>query len=131
MPHELRKIYLNAVDLTHALEAYRNVKPQFLPQGKLHHVEVKANHLLVRIELSYVDNTHMLDYQIEYEQLLEAIVGFCLERRIPLPAAGVKRTYPLDDEVVLEIVLAEAAIFNASREGRDWTRLGARAAAPH
>lgn len=131
MPHELRKIFFNAVDLAHAIEAHRNEKPQFLPQGKLQHVEVKPDHLLVRVELSYVDNRHTLDYKIDYDKVLDALVAFCLARRIPLPAAGTKRTYPVEDEVVLEIVLAEDAMFSASREGRDWSRLRTAGAMPN
>ncbi len=122
MPHELRKIFFNAVDLTHAVESYRNDKPHFLPQGKLLHVEVQPDHLLIRVELKYVENTHTLDYRIEYDKLVEVVVGLCLERRIPLPAAGTKRTYADEDEVVLEIVLTDDAIFNAARQG-DWSRL--------
>jgi hypothetical protein len=131
MPHELRKIFFNAVDLAHAIEAYRNDKPQFLPQGKLQHVQVMADHLLVRVELSYVDNRHTLDYKIDYDKTLDAMVAFCLARRIPLPSAGIKRTYPVDDEVVLEVVLAEEAMFSASREGRDWSRLRTTGAMPN
>jgi len=131
MPHELRKIFFNTVDLTHAVEAYRNEKPQFLPQGKLHHVEVTPSHLLVRVELSYVENTHMLDYKIDYDKMLDALVSSCIARRIPLPAAGIKRTYPIDDEVVLEIVLTDDAMFSASREGRDWSRLRTTGAVPN
>lgn len=131
MPHELRKIFFNAVDLAHALEAHRNDKPQFLPQGKLQHIEVMTDHLLVRVELSYVENRHTLDYKIDYDKMLDALVGFCIARRIPLPAAGIKRTYPVEEELVLEIVLAEEAMFNASREGRDWSRLRTTGAVPN
>lgn len=131
MPHELRKIFFNAADLAHAIEAHRNERPQFLPQGKLQHLEVLPDHLLVRLELSYVENRHTLDYKIDYDKVLDALVGFCIARRIPLPAAGVKRTYPMKDEVVLEIVLGEDAMFNASREARDWSRLRTASAASH
>jgi hypothetical protein len=123
MPHELRKIFFNAVDLTHAIETFRNEKPQFLPQGKLFHVEVLPDHLLVRIEMKYVDNTHLLDYNIDYDKLVEVLVGFCLEHRIPLPSAGGKTTYPENDEVVLEIVLSDEAVAGSGKSGGDWSRL--------
>lgn len=121
MPHELRKIYFNAVDLTHAVERFRNEKPQFLPPGKLDHVEVMPDHLLVRIEIKYVDNTHLLDYKIAYDKLVDAVIGFCIERRIPLPAAGKKTTYVEADEVVLQIVLVDEAY--AGAKPGEWTRL--------
>jgi hypothetical protein len=122
MPHELRKIYFHAVDLTHAIESYRLEKPQFLPQGKIHHVEIMPDHLLVRIELKYVDNTHLLDYQIEFDKLVDVMIPFCVEHRIPLPAAGSKVTYAEGDEVVMEIVLTEEAVSNTGKPG-DWSRL--------
>ena len=122
MPHELRKIYFNAVDLTHAVERFRNEKPQFLPPGKLHHVEILPDHLLVRMELTYVDNTHLLDYKIDYDKLADAIIGFCIERRIPLPSAGKKVSYVEGDEVVLEIVLADETAYGFAKPG-EWSRL--------
>jgi hypothetical protein len=122
MPRELRKIYFNAVDLTHAIETFRNEKPQFLPLGKLFHVAVEPEHLLVRIEMKYVDNTHHLDYKIDYDKLVEVLIALCIERRIPLPSAGQKTTYAEDDEVILEIVLADDAVA-AGNKSTEWARL--------
>jgi hypothetical protein len=122
MPRELRKIYFNAVDLTHAIESFRTEKPQFLPQGKLHHIEVLADHLLVRVELKYVDNTHLLDYNIDYEKVVDLLIAFCVEHRIPLPAAGSKTVYPEDGEAVMEIVLTDEAVNSGARQN-DWSRL--------
>lgn len=122
MPHELRKIFFNAVDLTHAIESYRDGKPQFLPQGKLYHVSVKPDHLLVRIELKYLDNTHLLDYQIDYEKLLDVVIAYCVEHKIPLPSAGIKRVFCEGEELVMEIVLSDDAV-SASSVKTDWARL--------
>ena len=121
MPRELRRIFLNAVDLTHAVEGYRVEKPLFLPPGKLTAVEVRPEHLLVKIEMKYVDNVHLLDFQIAYDKLIEVFVAFCIGRRIPLPAAGRKSAYAADDEVVFEITLADEATANSRA---DWPRLG-------
>lgn len=122
MPRELRKIFFNAIDLTHAIESYRADKPQFLPQGKLYHVSVQPQHLLVRIELKYLDNTHLLDYQIDYDKLLDVLIAFCLEHRIPLPSAGIKRTYCEDEDLVLEVTLSDEAVA-AGANKTEWTRL--------
>jgi hypothetical protein len=123
MPRELRKIYFNDVDLTHAIDDFRVEKPQFLPQGVLSRVEVQPDNLLVRLQLKYLDNTHLLDYQIEYEKILDVLIAYCLEHRIPLPAAGTKAVYADNGEVVLEIVLGAEVLTNVPSRPGDWTRL--------
>jgi hypothetical protein len=122
MPRERRKIFFNAVDLTHAIEAFRIEKPQYLPQGRLFHLEILSDHLLIRLELKYVENTHLLDYKIDYDKLVDVLVAFCIEHKIPLPAAGIKASYAEDDEVVLEVVLADEAVYAGGRQS-EWSRL--------
>ena len=123
MPRELRKIYFNDVDLTHAIDDFRAEKEQFLPQGVLSRLEVQSDHLLVSLQLKYLDNTHLLDYQVEYDKILDVLVAYCLAHRIPLPAAGTKTVCADNGEVVLEIVLGAEALTGASPRPGDWTRL--------
>jgi hypothetical protein len=125
MPRELRRIFLNPVDVTHAVEGFRVEKPLFLPPGKLIGVEIRPENLLVKIEMKYVDNVHLLDFQIAYDKLIEVFVAFCISRRIPLPAAGRKSTYAADGEIVFEITLADEETANSRTE---WPRLGDRVA---
>jgi hypothetical protein len=121
MPRELRQIFLNTIDLTHAIEGFRTEKPQFLPHGKLSHVEVQPEHLALKIEMKYVDNVHVLDYRVDYDKLVEVVIAFCIDRRIPMPAAGTKTCFAADDEVVLEIILADESA-NGATPGV-WPRL--------
>ncbi|HEX4112954.1 MAG TPA: hypothetical protein VH020_10495 [Stellaceae bacterium] len=119
--HEFRRIFMNAVDLTHAVESFRVAKPEFLPRGRLSHVRIFAEHLLVQIELKYADNVHTLDYKLGYDKLLEVLIAFCIDRRVPLPSAGRKKALAIDDEVVLEIILSDEAAAGAGQS--DWSRL--------
>jgi hypothetical protein len=138
MPNELRKIFFNAADIAQAIENYLDGKPHFLlgrtatrtgteidllpREGRPCHVSIKPDHLLVRIELNYPDDTHVLDYQIDYDKLLDVTIAYCIKHRIPLPIAGVKRTFREGEKLVLEIVLSDDAA-SAGAIKTEWTRL--------
>jgi hypothetical protein len=119
MTRELRRIFLNTIDLTHAIESYRTDKPAFLPHGQLSQVEILPDHVKLTIEMKYVDNVHVLEYKIDYEKLVEVLIAFCNERRIPVPGGSRKSSFAADEEVVLEI-----AIPDDSADGRagNWPR---------
>jgi hypothetical protein len=120
MPREIRRIFMNSIDLTHALESYRANKPQFLPNGSLAHIEVLDDHLLIKIEMKYLDNVHVLEFKIDYEKLVEVLVAFCLERRIPMPAGSRKTAFTEAGEVVLEIAGNDNAAAARSGETTRW-----------
>jgi hypothetical protein len=121
MPREIRRIFMNAIDLTHALESYRANKPHFLPNGKLAHIEVLEDHLLIKIEMKYLDNVHVLEFNIGYDKLVEVLVAFCLERRIPMPAGSRKTAFAEEGEVVLEVAAAnEEAVASRTGELTRW-----------
>jgi hypothetical protein len=107
MARELRRIFLNTIDLTHAIEAFRREKPAFLPHGQLSQIQVEPDHLLLKIEMKYVDNVHVLEYRVEYEKLVEVLIAFCNERRIPVPGGSRKSAFAIEEEVVLEIAIPD------------------------
>ncbi|MGH7076357.1 MAG: hypothetical protein ACREFD_19475 [Stellaceae bacterium] len=107
MARELRRIYLNTVDLTHALDAFRTDKPAFLPHGQLSQIEIGPENLLLKIEMKYVDNVHVLEYKIDYDKLVEVLIAFCNERRITVPGNSRKSAFADGDEVVLEIAIPD------------------------
>jgi hypothetical protein len=41
----------------------------------LNRIEVEPDHLLVRLQLKYLDNTHLLDYQVECDKILDVLTG--------------------------------------------------------
>src|SRR5665213_1058556 len=120
MPREIRRIIMNVIDLTHAIEGFRGEKPQFLPNGQITHIEVLPDHLLLKIEMKYLDNQHVLEFKVEYDKLVEVLVAFCVDRRIPLPTGCKKAAFAVDDEVVLEISPAEEIQANRPGELTRW-----------
>jgi hypothetical protein len=126
MSRELRRIFLNTIDLTHAIEAFRTDKPAFLPHGQLSQVQVLADHVLLKIEMKYIDNVHVLEYQVDYEKLVEVLIAFCNERRIPVPGASRKSAFAADGEVVLEIAIPDDSA--DANKGGGWPRFRDRVA---
>jgi hypothetical protein len=112
---ELRRVFLNNNDLVQAIRA---VKPErlSLPAGLIARIEVKPEHLVVKLEKKYVDSVQVLDAILTYDKLVEVLIQFCIERRIRLPRAGRKSASAAGEEVCLEITLGpEPASRTATR----------------
>ena len=109
MTRELRRIYFNVQELADAIGGFRKVDSKFLPPGKISDLEVAEEHVAIKIEMRYVDNLHVLDFVIPYAKMTDILVNYCVERNVPLPRLSKRAVGLIEGEVVLEIMVGEAA----------------------
>jgi hypothetical protein len=57
--------------------------------------------------MKYLDNVHVLEFNIGYDRLVDVLVAFCLERRIPMQAGSRKTAFAEAGEVVLELAASD------------------------
>ena len=105
MLREIRYIFFSkqqAVEAT--LELYRARKKTMFT-GSVKKIDIKAQR---GIDLSFVvqsdQNGSESEYHITDEELAAAFVFYCINRKVPLPAAGVQKTLQVyGDDVALVI----------------------------
>jgi hypothetical protein len=122
MPREVRHIYVSHAELVQAIDTYRKEKPNFLPQGSIVDIEIEASHVLTKIEMKYVDSVHLLDFNIEYERLVDVLCAFCVAKHVPMPAVGKKSAAQAGEEVRLDVCLGADAPVSRTRDAH-WPRL--------
>ena len=105
MSRELRRIFLSSQEVADALSSFRKMDARFLPPGKIGEVQAGPEHVTVMIEMKYVDNVHILDFNIPYARMTDILVNYCVERGIPVPRLGKKGCLLVENEVVLEIAV--------------------------
>jgi hypothetical protein len=112
MPIEIHQILLSSEEVTHALNAYRQVNTTFLPQGDV--VKVKVGpaadahapggvELTVSIAMQYGSSQHKADFTIGVADIVELLIRFCLENNIPVPRLGTKAAELIDGALALRI----------------------------
>ena len=105
MPREDRRIFLNNDELVHAIDEFRAAHSDFLPTGTISRVEVDRDHVIVEIDMKYVDSQHVLDFNVGYDTVTEVLIQFCVNRQIKLPLAAEKRASAEGEEVALNLSL--------------------------
>ena len=112
MPIEKRQILLSSEELVHAIEAYRNVNPTFLPQGDLLKAEVGPGteahapadvEVTVSICMRYGDRKHRVDLTIPTADIVSLLIRFCLENNVPVPRLGTKAAALMNGALALRI----------------------------
>jgi hypothetical protein len=92
---EVRKIILSKGELAMALNSYRRVSPDYLPDGKVIGCDV-PNEQQVAVDLE-IEQAHMQRVAAEITRVLldrpkltEPLIHFCIDNHIMLPRKGKK-----------------------------------------
>jgi len=109
---ERRQILLSDEKLTHAVEAYRNANPSFLPPGNILQVNVGPGPgncttggvvMTVGVCLTYGETEQRMDVRARETDIINLLVRFCLENNVLLPRAAPKAAAAVDGKLGLVI----------------------------
>jgi len=108
MPIERRQIMLSEPELLQAIQSYRRVHPDFLPDGELNELGVKPSadggvHLTIDVSMVYGQMRQVLRIEPVAKDIVELLVRCCLENNIPIPRAGRKSAGIVDGMLALII----------------------------
>lgn len=105
MVQELRKIILTNEEVIFALESYRRVERNFLPDGKIIGCnQSKDGKIIVDVALNHQAGKST-SFTFGIADLIKPLIRFCLENNIVLPIEGKKSVSFTDGALSLCIVL--------------------------
>ena len=96
MPGEVRLIIFDRIEVLGALTEYRKRRGKPLPSSD--HVEVTIPDkpkILVNLAIVPEGKQMPIEFVFEGEELAAALIMFCIDRKIPMPATGVSKTIQL------------------------------------
>jgi hypothetical protein len=106
MPGEVRLIIFDRLEVLSALTEYRRRRGKPLPPSD--HVEVSIRskpRILVDLAVVPEGKQAPIELVFDGEELAAALIMFCIDRKIPMPAAGVSKSIRLvDDSIALQIL---------------------------
>ena len=106
MPTERRLLIFVNEELSDALQAYAKQEKTEIPRGRLVKFSVVENGDFA-FKATFVDDEKSVRDSVFLTMFFvtEALIGLCIDRKIPVPRQGVKKTEKFGDGVGLEIVL--------------------------
>jgi hypothetical protein len=122
MPIERRQILLSDEELAHAVDAYRNASPSFLPPGSILQVNVgtRPGHcatgggvMTVGVCLTYGETEQRMDVTVRETDIVNLLVRFCPENNVLLPRSAPKTAAAVDGKLALVIEYDHSALFRA------------------
>ena len=104
---EIRHLLFQDDDLIRALVEYKKKRNESLPPGSIIGFKIEGNQQIIRCILKiYSDNCgEKIDFSFEHEEIREALIMYCLYKKIPLPAKIQKDLRMFGDRVGLFIAL--------------------------
>jgi hypothetical protein len=107
MVQEYRRIVLSTDELASALEIYRRIAPDFLPEGEVVRCVVTEYGVVkltmeVKREGAPPNQSYLT---LQAADILKPVIAFCLENKLPLPKTGRKFIEMQRGSVVLRIEL--------------------------
>ncbi len=104
---EIRHLLFQNEDLMRALIEYKKKRNEPLPPGNIIDFKIEGNQQIIRCILKiYSDKCgETIDFSFEHEEIREALIMYCLYKKIPLPAKIQKDLRMFGDRVGLFIAL--------------------------
>ena len=106
MPGEVRLIIFDRLEVLSALTEYRKRRGKPLPHSDYVEVTIRSKPRIV-VDMSVVPEGKQAPIELVFggEDLAAALIMFCIDRKIPMPATGVSKTIRLvDDCIALQIL---------------------------
>ena len=106
MPGEIRLVIFNDAEVVIALTEFRKRRREPLPSSQDVAVTLRDKpRILVTLAIVPEGKKMPLEIVFEGEELAAALIMYCIDRKIPLPATGVSKTIRLvGDSVALQIL---------------------------
>lgn len=104
---EIRHLLFQNDDLMRALIEYRKNRGEPLPPGSIIGIEIEADQQEISCVLKiHSDKTdEKIELEFEHEEIREALITYCLYKKIPLPAKVYKDLQTFGDRIGLFISL--------------------------
>src|SRR5258706_7437050 len=111
MPTEMRHIVFTPNEVLRSITQYKHRRREPLPSGTISNLKIEEKpdvHVVLFITDDNKRNTEELTFQ--GAELAAALVMYCIERKIPLPAARAKKTLRVfDKQLGLEVAIGDTA----------------------
>ena len=106
MPGEIRLIIFHDAEVLTALTEFRKRRKEPLPSSQEVEVTIRGKpRIMVTLAIVPGGKKMPLEFIFEGEELAAALIMYCIDRKIPLPATGVSKTIRLvGDSVALQIL---------------------------
>jgi hypothetical protein len=110
MPTEMRHIVFTPNEVLRSITQYKHRRREPLPAGTISNLKIEERpdvHVVIFITDDNKRNTEEVMFQ--GAELAAALVMYCIERKIPLPAARAKKTLRVfDKQLGLEVAIGDA-----------------------
>jgi hypothetical protein len=109
MPTELRHIVFTPNEVLRSVTQYRHRRREPMPSGTVSNLKIEDRpdvHVVVYITSD--DRKSSQEVVFQGAELAAALVMYCIERKIPLPAARAKKTLRVfDKQLGLEVAIGD------------------------
>ncbi len=106
MPMEIRNIIFSANEVLFAFKDFRQRKGDPLPAGSiLNYKIIEKPNLQVRIVMACDPDGHKQTITFESEELAAALILFCINRKIPLPADSAKTLQVFEGQLCMVVTI--------------------------
>lgn len=122
MPIELRRIILSTDELERAVNSYRRITNELLPDGDVDTISVNPDGTLqITVNMSYSTPSKRADFDINTDHVRDMLIRFCLENNIPIPRNGEKKPLEHEGRLVLQVRISDLEQDAASIKESDQT----------
>ena len=104
MVQEVRRVIFSPDELYAAIEGFRRMTPNFLPQGQIIGCSVEENAIRVTLRPPGKTKLPSTVHLIKGAEAVKPLLRFCLENNIMMPKDGQKSLYVKDGAASLYIV---------------------------
>jgi hypothetical protein len=105
MPKEVRQITFNGAEIANAITDYHRRRNLPMPSGNIVRVRVTADPEISATLRIQDDANRMNTVEVSAATLAAALILFCINRGIPLPAEAEKRLQRIGDEDIALLVI--------------------------
>jgi hypothetical protein len=111
MPTELRHIVFTPNEVLRSITQYRHRRREPLPSGTITNLKIEEKPDVHVVLFITGDGSKTADEHVfQGAELAAALVMFCIERKIPLPAARAKKTLRVfDKQLGLEVAIDQGS----------------------
>lgn len=111
MPTEMRHIAFTPNEVLRAITQYKHRRREPLPKGTISSLKIEELPD-VHVVMSIIGDTHRTPEEVVFQgaELAAALVMYCIERKIPLPATKAKKTLRIFDKLLgLEVSIDQGS----------------------
>lgn len=121
MPKEMRRLIFAEKELIVALSEQNKLSKQQLPPGNIVGCTlVDRGQTAVSVEITSERNGEAQNVEITPEEVSEALVGYCIRRKIPLPKDAKKLINQMGGDICLDVHVPLRNYDEQERDRPDW-----------